>query len=191
MNVDGLIGADSVAPPDRRPSFLRDEQLLAVETIVDLQVTHTWEQIARRLGIAVETLYRWRRDPAFQAELTRRSRALLRGHLPAVYQALIDKATRGDTTAIKLFLELTGEYQEAGYRDLLGAWLTVLSVAGVGPIRKLVALAQSARETGAAPGTTVDAVVIEDEGDALPSPGNGDGNDNGTGATSSASDFRV
>lgn len=159
----------SLAPSHRPPEpALTPRQLEALDIVWEYQLTDSWSEIAERVGVDRSTLLRWRKQPEFQRALTQHSRAQLRDYLPTAYQALVRKLSTGDVPAIKLYLELTGEYQAAGLRDLLGAWLQALSIAGKPAIRRLVAELERAQAEalGSELGEAVEAEahVLEEEG---------------------------
>lgn len=166
-----LIKGDSVATADQAPSCLTLQQLEAAQTIVDLLPAGTaWKDIATEIGVDVTTLRRWRGDPAFQDEIVKRSRRSLREHIPTGHTALIRNVRKGDNQAIKMLFELTGEYQEAKMRELLGAWMDSLAVAGIPEVRRLMARVRASQEAGGTgayvrpPVDVQDAVVIDEPG---------------------------
>lgn len=157
----------SAGPADQVRRSLSPEQSLAVDLIVEEQLTSSWEEIRAKVGVSRVTFYRWRRQPEFKNEVTKRSRLLVREHLPTAYQALILKVAKGDIPALKLFFELTGEMQEAKLRELFGTWMSYLAIAGKGNIQQLVGMVQDARRAQggaiAAEVTVVDEVPAAEE----------------------------
>lgn len=154
----------SAGPSDPVRQSLTPEQSLAVDVIVDCQLTHTWEEIRAECGVSRATLSRWRKQPEFRNEVTKRSRLLVREHLPTAYQALILKVAKGDIPALKLFFELTGEMQEAKLRELFGTWMSYLAIAGKGNIQQLVGMVQDARRAQGGATAAIDAeVTVVDE----------------------------
>jgi len=154
----------SAGPPDPVRRSLSPEQILAVDVIIDLQLTSTWEEIRAECGVSRATLSRWRKQPEFRNEITKRSRLLVREHLPTAYQALILKVAKGDIPALKLFFELTGEMQEAKLRELFGTWMSYLAIAGKSNIQQLVGIVQDARRAQEGATAAIDAeVTVVDE----------------------------
>jgi hypothetical protein len=72
----------------------------------------TQELFADECGLNPSTLWRWQKLDGFRAAVTARAREMVGDALPNIYGALVDKADRGDVPAIKLVLELTGEYTQ-------------------------------------------------------------------------------
>lgn len=63
--------------------------------------------------ISREQYYQWiKNSPAFRDAIDERTRGIADAHLPEVWQALIGSCTETrDPKAIKLYMELTGRYQ--------------------------------------------------------------------------------
>ena len=139
----------SVAPSDRGNGRLTSRQLAAVEIVVQHQLDKNWTEIARLCGVDRTTLWNWRQQPAFQVEVVKATRRFAGQHIPLAYHALIENVRKGKESSIKMLLELTGEYQRSGLRDLLGAWMQALAIAGTPAIRQLVGLAEQAQAAGA------------------------------------------
>ncbi len=142
-------------------SVLSPDKLFAIDTIIELQVTSTWEEIAQKLDMHIKTLWGWRQDPAFQAELKKRSRRMLGEHLPVGYGALLRNVRKGETASLKMFFELTGEFGDAKLKQLFGSWIAYLGIAGKDHIRQLMGLVVEARK---AQGGAIEAeVTVVDE----------------------------
>ncbi len=86
-----------------------------IETVVS-NFNETDLQIVEKLGIARNTFYKWRRQ--FQDEIDKRLREKFAHSKPRIYKALEKKAIEGDVQAIKLALELTGEYVPHSRMDI-------------------------------------------------------------------------
>ena len=154
----------SAGPADQVRPSLSPEQILAVDVIVEHQLTHNWTQLRERIGCSQATLSRWRKQPEFRNEIIKRSRLVVREHLPTAYAALIAKVAKGDIPALKLFFELTGELQEAKLRELFGTWMSYLAIAGKGNIQQLVGIVQSARRAQEGATGPIDAeITVVDE----------------------------
>lgn len=106
----------------------------------DPEDDQTDQDRAAELGVNRVTLYRWRRDPEFQARLAAQREAMTRAWRTQVRVALIRAALSGDVAAIRLFETLAGEVTERGeYRDRLDA--DDATTAAVEAIQELVAAA--------------------------------------------------
>lgn len=66
--------------------------------------------LAKEMGVDRATLSDWKRLPGLMEEVAAISRAMLKDSLSDVYGALAKKAADGDVSAMKLFLEMAGEY---------------------------------------------------------------------------------
>lgn len=63
------------------------------------------DEVARDLGVARATLFRWRHKAEFQTAVTTLAReSVLLANLPKVYRALLDKALGGNVRAIEILL---------------------------------------------------------------------------------------
>ncbi len=71
-------------------------------------------ELARQMGVPVETLRRWAARPDIAAEIGRRAGRALYIGLAEVLEALAAKAREGSFQHIKLYLELTGVYRKGG-----------------------------------------------------------------------------
>lgn len=172
MATREVARVDSAASSDQAQTSITPEQRDAAQIVVDmLSGEASWKEIAAEIGVAPSTLRVWRANPEFQSEMVRLSRRSLREHIPTGHSSLIRNVRKGDNQAIKMLFELTGEYQEAKMRDLLGAWMQFLAVAGIPEVRRLLARVQAQQEAGGT-GAYVqppvddvqDAVVVEDAG---------------------------
>ena len=84
------------------------------------RIPPTQELLAKELGVHAITLSKWTAKDGFRDAVTARSRELLGSRLPTIYGALAAKAETGDVPAIKLVMEMTGEYvpkQEVSGKD--------------------------------------------------------------------------
>lgn len=73
---------------------------------------------AELIGMHETTLSDWKKIPGFMAEVTTIAREQLRDALSDVYGALVKRALDGDVQAIKLALEVSGEYTPKQKVDL-------------------------------------------------------------------------
>ena len=70
----------------------------------------TQKAFAASIGTHEVTVCEWKRKPELMNAVRELSRAYLKDELPDIYSALIEKAKTGDVPAIKLAMEMTGEY---------------------------------------------------------------------------------
>jgi hypothetical protein len=70
----------------------------------------TQKEFAAVIGTDEGTLSDWKKKAGFMDEVRGLARKYLKDELPDIYGALIEKAKTGDVPAIKLAMEMTGEY---------------------------------------------------------------------------------
>ena len=70
----------------------------------------TLTQYARQNSVDRTTLWRWTKVSGFQEAAAAAARDGLKSELPEIFEALAKKAKDGDVPAIKLALEVAGEY---------------------------------------------------------------------------------
>jgi hypothetical protein len=89
----------------------------------------TEQLLAGELGVTDRTLRRWKQLPGFREAITQRARELLGDDLPEIYGALRREAIKGSFPHIKMAMEMTGEYSDAGASDdkPLHVWLHKLN----------------------------------------------------------------
>lgn len=78
----------------------------------------TQAEFAKTINVHETTLSDWKKLPGFMAEVTAIAREQLRDALSDVYGALVKRALDGDVQAIKLALEVSGEYTPKQKVDL-------------------------------------------------------------------------
>lgn len=90
------------------------------------RIPDSLEKLAELLGVASPAAFRkWReRDPGIDERIRKLPKELLAGHLPDVYDALVEVASMPDPKANadrKLFFQLTGELEEKSSLVVTGA----------------------------------------------------------------------
>jgi len=90
--------------------LLRPEQYVAIEWLAQPKFGgKTLGEIAEVCEVDVRTLYNWRRDETFQAELKREMVRKSQDRLPEVIESMADFAIReGNAAAAKLVLTMNG-----------------------------------------------------------------------------------
>lgn len=107
---DRGIPTAQVALDIKQGGALTEEQLACVNTLLDFSDRRSRTKKLADLGINSQKYQAWLRDPAFQYYIRQRSENLLPDAMHEVHGALLDTAARGDTSAMKLYYEMTGRY---------------------------------------------------------------------------------
>ena len=88
---------------------LTEQQVQAVELLaIADRGGLTLEQVAEKIGVTVRTLHRWRKMPPFQEAVVNRALMNVRADLPAVFEANLKGAKKGNTKHIELLYKLLG-----------------------------------------------------------------------------------
>lgn len=75
-----------------------------------LRTPKTQALLAKELGYDPATLWRWSQQPGFTDAVKQFAKHHLQSEVPAVLEALAKRAKGGDVPAMKLFLEMSGDY---------------------------------------------------------------------------------
>lgn len=78
----------------------------------------TVDLFAKSIGVDRTSLWRWSKLPGFAEEVARSGRDYLKSELSEIFGALVKRALDGDVQAIKLALEVSGEYTPKQKVDL-------------------------------------------------------------------------
>jgi len=78
-----------------------------------LREPKTQKELALRLNIQLETLSRWKGDPALQDLVNQVTRAHLETELPEINHVVVEKAKEGDIKFVKLVPKMTGRHTDA------------------------------------------------------------------------------
>lgn len=85
---------------EERLQFFRDEEGKPYSDDIGFARVH---------DVDPATLYRWRKDPKFNQELTKLMRSRLLTYLPDMLQALIQTGQRGGMTALETYFDMLGD----------------------------------------------------------------------------------
>lgn len=86
------------------------EQVKFAETWLDYSKKQTLEDIAKEIGIAYTTIWRWFQKNDFVDWINSKKDELLKNSLMARYKTAVRKAEAGDYNFSKLLFEIQGEY---------------------------------------------------------------------------------
>lgn len=99
--------------PQETSTDLTDEQLAAVMMIADTADRRSFTAKLKSLDINSQKWNGWKKDPHFLSFLDRIMGDSLKNSYERVIDGLLKAVDRGDVTAIKLFMELTGRSPDA------------------------------------------------------------------------------
>lgn len=99
---------------------LTEEQLLVVNSLLDLTDNRSRRKKLAEAGISTQKFETWLRDPVFSKYLTERSEALLSSGQHEANLALMDRVRSGELPAIKYFNEMTGRFTPASKNSAVG-----------------------------------------------------------------------
>ena len=99
------------------------QQLKAIELLAGGGLTLT--EIQKAVPVAMDTLWRWRKDTAFIDAILNRSREMLREAMPAIYQTLAKKARKGDARHLRILIDHL-EHLESHGEQYKGGSITVV-----------------------------------------------------------------
>lgn len=113
------LGIDSNAAPlakrgelKKNQTRLTDKQLAVAEVILNLMDKRNHTAKLTSLGVNPTTYQGWMSSKTFSDYMTKRSKDMFGEAMPLAKEALLRKVMRGDTGAIKLYFEMTGEYSK-------------------------------------------------------------------------------
>lgn len=98
--------------------WLTPEQLAVANSILNLADKRSLTKKLQDFGVSAATFGNWKKNPSFNAYLRERSEDALGAAISDVHLALIDAATNGDISAIKLFYEITGRHTPGSRQDV-------------------------------------------------------------------------
>jgi hypothetical protein len=101
-----------------RREYLSPEQIAVANSLMNLEDKRSRSKKLQDFGVSTATFGNWKKDPAFNAYLRERGEALLGNSIGEVHLALIDAASSGDVSAMKLFYEITGRHTPGSRQDI-------------------------------------------------------------------------
>ena len=107
--------------------YLTPTQLSVANSMLNLSDRRSNTKKLADFGVSPATYANWKKDPAFNNYLRQRSEAMLGDSIGDVHLALIESATSGDVSAIKLFYEITGRHH-AGAQQNMNVQTMLISV---------------------------------------------------------------
>lgn len=114
-----LLGIDTNAVPlaqrgelKKGQSLLTHIQIAVVETILNPMDKRSHRVKLESLGVKPATYQGWTSNKIFSEYMTKRANDLFGGSMPLAKEALVRKVMAGDTSAIKLYMEITGVYNK-------------------------------------------------------------------------------
>jgi hypothetical protein len=113
--VDSLVGRGILQDSN---GFLSTDQLAGMAIFFDTKDGRSLKKKLADAGISTLQWNAWKNDPIFASALRNRAEKSLENNLAETEVALMDSAHRGDISAIKLHLELTGRWSSKTVGEL-------------------------------------------------------------------------
>ena len=115
---------------EERNGVLTETQLTAANVVLDLTDNRSLKKKLADLKVPTQLWESWLVDPGFQNYLRQRAEGLLGNNVHAAHLALLDRVRSGDTSAIKLYYEITGRYNpnRGDSVDLAGLIMRVIEI---------------------------------------------------------------
>lgn len=96
--------------PSESKHLLSTKQLLVANMLLNSYDRRSEREKLLEAGVSSQQLNIWKRDPTFQAYLSRRAEQMFQAADADAFKALVETVKGGDTQAIKLFMEMRGKY---------------------------------------------------------------------------------
>jgi len=94
------------------PGTWSPRQIKMQELLANPFDARTINEKAKELGVADNTVYKWKRIPGWRDSVFEIARKWIGDKAPKVLKALCDKAIEGDPPCIKMYLEMIGKYTQ-------------------------------------------------------------------------------
>lgn len=98
--------------------YLSPEQLAVANSMLNLADRRSNRKKLDDFGISAAVYANWKKDPIYNAYLRQRSESMLGDAVSDVHLALIEAASNGDVSAMKLFYEITGRHTAGSQQDV-------------------------------------------------------------------------
>lgn len=98
--------------------YLTPEQLAVANSIMNLSDKRSITKKLQDFGVSPAKYSNWKKNPIFNGYLRESTEAQLGNSVPDVHLALIDAASSGDISAIKLFYEITGRHTQNSQQNV-------------------------------------------------------------------------
>jgi len=97
--------------PKEKSTHLTPKQRNAIEILCRPEWDGTITKLCDEVGVSRKTYYEWMEKPLFVDALNKQIDKYSESMLPEAWKALQKKIAQGDTSAIKLFMEVKGKYK--------------------------------------------------------------------------------
>lgn len=94
-----------------RRHHLRPEQVACISVMTNFADTRSQEVKLASIGVTPEMFQGWLSQPIFKRELTARSEEILENTMPDALSSLATQVRKGNTSALKMYFEMTGRAQ--------------------------------------------------------------------------------
>ena len=99
-----------------KPKQFNPKQIKAIELLA--MGTKTYKEVAKDVNVVESTLRGWREDVLFMNAVVDRSREMLKGSLPELYQAAIEEAKDGNAAFFRTLIEHIDKIEERAKSDV-------------------------------------------------------------------------
>jgi hypothetical protein len=99
--------------PGQRIRDLTDEQVAAIATVLNFEDKRSRSAKLKSLGISPVQWMGWMKEPKFKKFLHQLSRENFQDSVHVAHEGMLRAVDRGDTNAIKFYMELTGRYTQS------------------------------------------------------------------------------
>lgn len=117
QNKAGEPGINTGVPGS--PNQLSDKQLAVALTLLNPFDRRSIETKLRELGVSPATYYGWMKSEIFSQYINRRAKELFGDTMPMAHAALMKNVISGDVKSLKLFYEMTGQWQGVRSNDVV------------------------------------------------------------------------
>ncbi len=90
--------------------YLIRAQLEVIDLLTNPSLPMTFSQKLKKAGVSPDKFRNWQKNPTFLKVLRERTNAMGETERHAVYSSLVDRASKGNAQAQRLYLELIGDY---------------------------------------------------------------------------------
>lgn len=140
----GIDWPEKWSPEASRLAELTPQQVMAIQILTDPTRPEPFKKRLSIAGINYNIFRNWMRNPKFSEAYKAIGESMVTDNIATVHTALVQKAERGDTNAMKLFYEVSGRHdpmrqQTQDLSKLVGILLEIITrhITDVGVLHKI------------------------------------------------------